>query len=356
MGREPFISIVMPVYNAAKYLNCIFQNILDQTFDNWELIVVDDCSQDGSREICSFYANKDGRIRTLFLEQNGGAGNARNAGMALAQGEYVTFVDADDEVEKDLCETIYESAKKNPCDVIVWGLVEEYYDRNDRLASTNRITFPETVCEDKKSVESLVLLLEEKTLLGYQWNKAYKRLLLREYDIKFEKVVLYEDYFFNIKVMEHTHSMNILELPLYHYKKRFNDSVTTRFVPEYFELSHRRVKTMYDLCLKWNSVNDTAKAILGKIYLRYILSALMRNSDKRAGMSMKERKIWIQGVAEDSLYSDVAAMSEIPSFPLRCLQSLLNQKKYRLSVLLGTMVYCVKQCGPMLFSKLKRNK
>ena len=355
MENRPFISVVMPIYNAAKYLNNIFEDVLNQTYDNWELIAVNDCSRDESGKICDAFAKRDERIRVLHLTENAGAGNARNQGIDLAKGEYVTFVDADDDIELDLYKKVHDVLKQHPVDVVGWGLVEEYFDKKEQLVSRNELLFPETFCADKGEVQKTVLLLEQKTLLGYQWNKVYKRELLVNHNIRFESAVLYEDYFFNLEVMKHAQSMYMLNEALYHYKKRVNDSITTRFVPEYFELSHRRVKTMYDLCEEWKVDKELVTSILGTIYMRYILSALMRNSDKRSNMSLGKQREWVKQVVEDNLYCNLA-YSDVQNRQLHLVQQLLNKGKYGTCVIIGRMICLVKQVGPVIFSLIKRNK
>ena len=93
---KPFISVVMPVYGVEQYLNRAAESILQQTFQDIELILVDDCSPDKCGTICEEIANKDHRVKVMHLKQNGGVSNARNQGMTLAEGHYVLFMDSED--------------------------------------------------------------------------------------------------------------------------------------------------------------------------------------------------------------------------------------------------------------------
>ena len=356
MGNKPFISIIMPVYNAERYLKNIFQDLLKQTYENWELIIVNDCSKDNSAKICDEYSQKDSRVQVLHLDKNCGAGIARNHGIDAAVGEYITFLDADDQIEPVLYERVTNILKKDKMDVVCWGVLEEYYNKNDELVSNNKLTLPCKICRNKREVEQNIIYLEEKTLLGYQWNKVYKSDLLKKYHIRFENTILYEDYFFNIEVMKYAESLYILDEAFYHYKKRFNDSITTKYIPEYFELSYRRVQVMNDLCNEWNIAPVVKNSILGQIYLRYVLSALMRNSDSRSGMNKKEQLRWMKGVAEDRLYIEIASHCHVTNKMLRILRTLINKKKYSICVLLGNFVCILKQKGPLIFSSIKRNK
>ena len=224
MENKPFISIIMPVYNADRYLKDIFNDLYNQTYKNWELIIVNDCSGDRSAEICDAYCKKDSRAKVIHLDKNCGAGNARNRGLDIALGEYITFLDADDQIESVMYESVSNILKKEKFDVVCWGVIEEYYNKENKITSTNKLTLPTKMCRSKSDVENTVIYLEEKTLLGYQWNKVYKSELLKKNHIKFENTVLYEDYFFNIEVMRRAESLCILDEAFYHYKKRFNEN------------------------------------------------------------------------------------------------------------------------------------
>ena len=356
MKQNPFISIVMPVYNAEKYLNEIFQSVLNQTYQDWELIVVNDCSKDESVEICDSFAKTDDRIRVIHLSENGGAGNARNHGMEEATGKYITFIDADDQIDSNAYEKVIEVLKRTDADVVAWGVVEEYYDEQGQFVWANTLVLPEKFCENKKEVEENILLLEQKTLLGYQWNKVYRAEIIQKHDIKFKNTILYEDYFFNVDVIKNVESMYVMKDAFYHYKNRFNDSITTKYIQEYFELSYRRVQVLNDLCSEWNIDKNTKNKILGNIYLRYILSALMRNSDNKSKMSKKQQEEWARKVAEDRLYKELSSEIEVTSKSLSLLQKLLNAKRYRICVGIGNVVLGVKSKSPMFFSLIKRNK
>ena len=156
--------------------------------------------------------------------------------------------------------------------------------------------------------------------------------------------------------MKHAKSIYVFKEAFYHYKKRMNDSITTKFIPEYFKLSYRRVKTLYILCQKWNVEKEMVDSILGTIYLRYILSALMRNSDSRSQKSYLPQKCWIGIVAEDSLYQNLSKNASVNNKVLRVLQKLLNSEKYGICVLIGKSVCTVKKITPVVFSLVKRNK
>ena len=139
MTRKPYFSIVMPAYGVEAYIEQADPaGIQAQTESDWEMIVVDDCAKDRSGEIADREAQKDERIRVLHLEENVGLSKARNAGMKEACGSYIWFMDPDDTVDKDVLEQVRRSLEKNQAEVVMFGLVEEYYNGKGALSYTHR--------------------------------------------------------------------------------------------------------------------------------------------------------------------------------------------------------------------------
>ena len=152
---------------------------------------------------------------------------------------------------------------------------------------------------------------------------------------------MYEDFFFSLSVLNHVNSMAVIESAGYYYNKRFEGSITNKYVLEYFELSRRRVNSMYCFCKK-REIGGEASNVLGNIYLRYILSGLMRNEDKRSGMSSKDKIQWIKKICNDKLYIRTAKNCKTHSKILGILQKFMNGKKYGLCRLMGIGTYLVK--------------
>lgn len=124
MSNSPKISIIVPVYNVEKYIRRCLDSILAQTFTDWECICVDDGTPDNSGKICDEYAKKDSRVVVIHKE-NGGVSSARNAGLDVAKGEYVTFCDSDDWIEKETYETVIKVAENNCVDLVQFGILIE---------------------------------------------------------------------------------------------------------------------------------------------------------------------------------------------------------------------------------------
>lgn len=349
--QTPFLSIIMPVYNAEKYIDCAIESVITQTFGDFELILVDDKSTDRSPERCDLWAKKDGRIKVFHLPENGGAGNARNYGIESSTGKYLTFLDADDRIDSSLYEKVTSITEDKLYDVIIWGLTEQYYNEKEEKVGENRLFLEDAVYDSKEELRKVVIDLEEKTLFGYQWNHLYKRQIIMDHQIRFQPVHLYEDYFFNLAYIEYAASMAVSSCTGYYYNKRMNQSLTKQFVPNYFKLSRKRVVTMADAYRRWGLYNEKVRNRSGQRYLRYTFSALMRNNEKEAHMSHVMKRQWVKRLLRDEFYLYVVKDSRVSSGYLRILQKMLNMHFIGGCLLMGKLLYLLKSKMPQVYNE-----
>lgn len=207
------LSIIVPVYNASAYLACCIESIISQTRDDWELILVDDGSTDGSLSIAQSYAH-DSRIKVL-TQHNSGPSVARNKGLAEASGQYITFVDADDWIDPDYVKIILGNA--GDADIVFWGLKKIYPD-NIRLASP-----ADNYARDHQSVEillqSLIVNPENVPYFGFTVTKLFKREIIEKYGLTFNpELRIKEDELFVWQYCSHINSLKALAFAPYNYR------------------------------------------------------------------------------------------------------------------------------------------
>lgn len=162
------ISIIVPVYNVSKYLEKCLDSIINQTYRNLEIILVDDGSTDDSGKICENYAQIDSRIKVIHTE-NQGAAEARNSGLEVAKGECIGFVDGDDWIEHDSYKNAYEMIQKYNADIVAWGhsvVVEEKINKTVRNDGTIQVL---------NTAEALDFILKDERLQSFLWDKLFKR-------------------------------------------------------------------------------------------------------------------------------------------------------------------------------------
>lgn len=287
----PFFSIVMPVYGVADYLEQTLQSVAAQTFDDFEVILVDDCSPDVLRKFAMRGSKNDERMTVLHLPENGGLSNTRNAGFPHVRGEYVFFMDSDDVIDANLLEQVKASLEVNRADVVVFGLLEQYYDRAGVLKQTFPVAAEKTLyLYTPEDVRREVIHLEEKTLYGYAWNKVYRVQSLRESGVVFEKITLIEDIKFNVSYFDSVCSMNVLNTTPYHYLKRIDGSLTNKFLPDYFTLNAERVFLVLEQYKNWGMCIRRGAQNFSQYLCALLFSALQRNCDKRSDMNHAQRK------------------------------------------------------------------
>lgn len=229
------ISIIVPVYNCISSLEKCIDSIQNQTWTDWELLLIDDGSTDGSEQLCDIFASKDARIHVLH-KPNGGVSSARNMGLDHAKGEYVMFCDSDDWVEPEWCEQLYLAAKQNSgCQPIC-----NYYRSTADCESINR----EGQCENmgKSIAKADFFSLNRYELLGIPWNKIYLRSLLEDNHIRFQtELSLGEDLIFNLDYLHClTDGFVFINRPLYHYSVGSTDSLSSKYYPDLVEI-YRKV-------------------------------------------------------------------------------------------------------------------
>ncbi len=201
------ISIIIPVYNTESYLRKCLDSIVNQTYRELEIIIIDDGSTDGSGEICDEYKMSDSRIR-VFHTENRGLSCARNLGLDEAKGEWIGFVDSDDWIETDMYEALLNRAVETEADVVECGVIQEYPNRVETWKREKRLmkhadAFKALLCED---------------LSDAVWNKLYRSDCFK--DIRFPGERVYEEIATTYRVFDAVDSISTIEANEYHYRQR----------------------------------------------------------------------------------------------------------------------------------------
>ncbi len=216
------ISIILPVYNVEEYLERCLASLVNQTYKNIEIIIVNDGSPDNSQSIIDRYKEKDPCIISL-IKENGGLGDARNYGMPYATGEYIIFIDSDDYVEEDMLEKLYTKAVETDSDIVMCN----HYIKKDDSCITNPL------------FKSFGPNLEVDRTLFFQkpavWDKLYKKSIIK--DLKFVKGIFYEDIGFLCKVLPRVTKMTFIDEPLYYYIIRSNSIMNAKNLDRNFDIA-----------------------------------------------------------------------------------------------------------------------
>ena len=209
--KDPLISVIVPVYKVEKYLSRCVKSIIDQTYRNLEIILVDDGSPDRCPVMCDAWTEKDSRIKVIH-KSNGGLSDARNAGMKVANGELIGFVDSDDWIAPDMYQSLYEAMKADNSDIAACG-VEMVWE--DGTSSRMLTKIGSCVLNRKEAMEALI---EESWLKQPVWYKLYKTDLIRS--IFFPVGKYHEDAFWSYQVIGAAERVSVTDHVGYYYWQR----------------------------------------------------------------------------------------------------------------------------------------
>ena len=229
MEQDVLISVIVPVYNVEAYLARCVDSILAQTYSNLEIILVDDGTKDSSDRICDAYAEKDARIRVIH-KANGGLSSARNAGIDIARGEYIGFVDSDDWIEPDTYETMLELALRENAKLVCAG---RYDVQSETGEKTVGLCHPRQ--ETVSGEEMVRRIFTWENCDSASWDKLYHRSLFRQ--IRFPEGKIVEDVPIMYLIVLDAGRVALLDKPVYNYFHRPGSITTARISEKTFHFS-----------------------------------------------------------------------------------------------------------------------
>ena len=220
VSKEPLISVIVPIYKVEKYLDKCIESIINQTYKNLEIILVDDGSPDKSPKMCDEWSKKDKRIKAIHKE-NGGLSDARNAAIDIAKGEYITFIDSDDYVEENYVEFLYKNLIDNNADISMGKQYVRYPNKVINTGSYNKYVVNAHDCFDK--------LLYSEDFDVSAWAKLYKTELFK--NVRFPKGRVFEDAATTYRLIDKSKIIVLHSKPIYNYIIR-EDSISNNSFSE----------------------------------------------------------------------------------------------------------------------------
>lgn len=263
------ISVIIPVYNAEKYLRACLDSIINQTKQEIEIVAVDDGSTDSSLAILNEYKEKYPEKMVVITQPNQKQGAARNNGMRNSRGKYITFVDSDDTLKPDALECLYNKAVEYDCDVVACDADCIYPDKTIVIGSGVDFETKEITIEQRKK-----LVLDMYMVI---WNKIYKRELFFDNDIWFQSEIWYEDVLFLNMLIPKIKSISYVQKPLYDYYQREN-SVTYTYSEKLNDILYVMKETLG--YYEENGLYEQYKDELEYMYARYMFATYIKRLSK----------------------------------------------------------------------------
>lgn len=282
------ISIIIPVYRAEGHLSNCIDTILGQDFSDLELILVDDGSPDGSGAICDRYAAQDHRVRVIH-KTNGGVSSARNAGMEVAQGEYLLFVDSDDYVEPDYASSLLAAMEAHSDCGHVWCCFQTVTGYQKEDAAPNMAAEKPYLRFDRAQIMDLHRLWLDAS----PCNKLYRTSMLREKGIRFpEDLSLGEDWLFNQAYLDAVPSTEIVVVtkPLYNYVRNGKESLDEGYRPDMLEIYRRLNSACRQYLERWGVSREQMQIFYDSEFYSY--EKVLRNTLRAPDRPRREAWAW----------------------------------------------------------------
>lgn len=322
---NPKLSVIVPVYNVGKYLPRCVESILHQTFENLELILVDDGSRDDSGRICDEYAAGDARVRVVH-KQNEGFSNARNSGLQCARGEFIAFVDGDDFLQTDMYERLFAAQGRTGCEVVYCGFRRVFADHEEEEAVSKETLY---------HAEQISLLVEDlfrRRFFGPVWRSIYSRQSV--IDERFDPEAHYaEDLLFNLTVLKNVASVAVIPDVLYNYNKANENSVCNR--------TEKDPDFRYTYSLQRQlEINEYWKIPLDKdefyqVYVDMMFQFLVRKLEEGG------REAEVEAYLSEGFFARCCHYDKKIPLRRRIVFSLIRKRRFRLAVWVRKLEDCV---------------
>lgn len=311
------VSVIIPVYNAEKYISSCIESLLGQTLPECEFIFINDGSIDHSKQIIERYMEFDERIK-LVNQKNQGVSAARNQGLSIASGEYIGFVDADDYIEEDMYEKLYDSAKKSNCDIVMTNFESEM----DGQKFITKYPFPVDCVLGRSYIEqNLLPYFLKADNLNAVWNKLYKCKIIIDFRIGFpEKLVLGEDAMFIMHFFSHAKTMKYIDYTGYHYREVEGSATRDIACKDYFHSALEVYKAQLPQSYLDKLEKEKIRVLKSTKLINSVMSYIHVYFVPSKGLSFRKRYRYVKDMIGNKYVHE--------SLPLYCLENYSNLRLY----------------------------
>lgn len=334
------VSVIVPVYNVEQYLKRCLDSLVNQTFENIEIIALNNGSIDNSLNILKEYAKKDERIK-IIDNDNLGVSEARNIGISQSKGEYIVFVDSDDWIDTNMVEVLHKSIESNDCDLVMCTYVREFTDHSKEKV----FNLPEESLYVNEEVKDKLLRKlvgpigrelanpEYLDALGTVWAKMYRTSLLKDKDLRFvdlKEIGSGEDTLFNIFVFNEVSKVILLNKPMYHYWRGNSNSITSRYIPDFVEKRRNYFNYMKDF-IKDNNLGNQYEIALNNRICTSVLGMGLLECSKSNDISFFNKIKNIKGILKEDYIDSAYKNLELSNFAIHW-RVFYFFNKYKLSI------------------------
>ena len=331
MNKNPLISVVLPTYNVAQYLQQCLESVAAQTYSNIEVIVIIDGATDGSYEIAKDFCKTDDRF-AVYWQENAGSGPARNAGLAHCKGEFVMFVDPDDWIEPELLEKLYEAQNQGNYDLVASERTIALCDKSGEFVRIAPKHYKNETIVGQQEVREVFMRMLEMLVVSNPTQKLYKTSLIREHHVQFPDLRRSQDIVYNYRYYDHISSLRLIDYSGYNYRKNFQGSIV-KAQPEYYKtivLLYNDYRSLYQM---WSMPFPEQE--MSDLFFRERLNSYFQ---KMVGQNLNFTE-----AVENPVIHKIIQTSRPKQLHLRITRHLLSSKSYTLLKYYLTLILIVKR-------------
>ncbi|CUO14393.1 Hyaluronan synthase [Turicibacter sanguinis] len=346
-------SFIVPIYNCEKYITKCVNSLVNQTYKNFEILLVDDGSNDNSYNICLELKNRYKEVKIqLYKKENSGVSSTRNYGIDKSKGQYICFIDSDDYLDFNFLENIEKILEKKNYDLINFGFYSETFI-NGKI-SYDKIIANEKEYLSKEELKDDLVYLWDKHMLYNIWNKVYKKEIIENNKLKFANQNFGEDMLFNINYLDYTNLFYNSSEAFYHYIKERENSITKKFNENLFEIRRKE----YHYFNKYFELNGIARE-------KYIEFSSRRFIERVAGYIENVCSSNIKSLEKISIIKEVININEVrdsikkSKLKSKKMKILILPIKYKFTLVCFIqykLISIIRKLSPSLFNKMKNKR
>ena len=293
--KLPTFSIIIPVYNAEHYLPHCMESLLNQSYHDFEIVLINDGSTDQSGLLCDEYANNDKRVK-VFHTSNQGAGQARNVGLNYATGEYVLFVDSDDWLELEALAIYVKSIQSY--DWLI-GCSHNCYFKGDSMESMKvDYYYPANQYDSRQAIREMYVDIAVNGVSHAPHNKVYKREIIEKYQLRFPNRPKYEDLAFNNAYVDKINSLVIINDHTYNYRVSNLEGVAQKLPANMFDIFTDVNNELIQLLKNWKVWNERSEHLLQSKYITDVASCINNTYNPNLTYTFESRYTYIKAILE----------------------------------------------------------
>lgn len=345
---KPFISIIVPMFNSEDFIHKCLDSILNQSYENFELIVVDDGSTDSSVNIVnSFY---DSRIK-LYCLSHGGVSNSRNYGINVSKGSYVIFIDSDDYIEFNMLEKFVDIINKYNPDFISCG----FFSETALSKKADLIKHNDFFYKNPKIFKKYIVNLYNNHILYNVWNKIFKKEIINKYSIRFPNINFGEDCNFIMEYIVHSKSFYNIGDCLYHYIRENKNSITTSYIPDLFKIRLFENKVFIHFFDEYGLDYSEYIDFISKRFIERTIGCL-ENIHRKNGLSFREKYMEVDNIIHNSETKKYLKIYKTNNRKIKIIIYTYRLNSPFLAFSIGYCLYLFKKIMPSYFNNLKNSR